>query len=208
MNNFEISEYREGAGRNCQDEFGYWDNDKLLFLVFADGAGGLLDGGSASKELVKAIGKSFGTTGIISYKAELKSMDSMIAVGETTGIVVSLNDKLVNGASVGDSKAMILINDEFIELTANQNRKPLIGSGYSNPVEFSASYNGELIIIGTDGFWNYCKLESILPVIYFTDFAILAKKLSDLCRLNSGKLNDDIAILCIRKRKIRKSINY
>ena len=58
-----------------------------------------------------------------------REMVAIGAFGETTGVVVVLSDSGVFGASVGDAGAFIISKTGLENLTANQIRKPFLGSG-------------------------------------------------------------------------------
>jgi len=56
--------------------------------------------------------------------------------GETTAVVVDVRTIGIAGASVGDSRAVIVKDGTISELTANQKRKPFIGTGMAEPIGF------------------------------------------------------------------------
>ena len=74
--------------------------------------------------------------------------------GETTAVVVDVRTIGIAGASVGDSRAVIVKDGTISELTANQKRKPLIGTGMAEPIGFVCPPLDGLLLLGTDGFFN------------------------------------------------------
>lgn len=106
----------------------------------------------------------------------------------------------IAGASVGDSRAVIVNDGTISELTANQKRKPLIGSGMAEPIGFICPPLDGLLLLGTDGFFNYAKPNAILASIAKSDFQTLPRKCIEMVRLPSGEYWDDVGIVAVRNR--------
>lgn len=103
----------------------------------------------------------------------------------------------VHGASVGDSEAWCRRDGEWMELTTDQRRKPLIGSGRAAPASFtSAGVNA--LFIASDGLVKYAKWHEIIARLE-ADGAELPRQLVDAARLPSGSLQDDLSIIWARK---------
>ena len=68
----------------------------------------------------------------------------------------------IAGASVGDSQAWMIDEGEIVSLTAEQNRKPLLGSGQAIPVGFNQPPLHGILVAGTDGFFDYAKRDDII----------------------------------------------
>ncbi len=93
-----------------------------------------------------------------------------------------------------------LKNGTIFELTANQKRKPLIGTGMAEPIGFVCPRLDGLLLLGTDGFFNYAKPNAILTSISKSDFQTLPRKCIDMVRLPSGDYWDDVGIIAVRHR--------
>lgn len=106
----------------------------------------------------------------------------------------------IAGASVGDSRAVIVKDGVISELTANQKRKPLLGTGMAEPIGFVGPPLEGLLLVGTDGFFNYAKPAAILATIAKSDFQTLPRKCIDMVRLPSGDYWDDIGVIAVRHR--------
>ncbi len=116
----------------------------------------------------------------------LRQIDYRVGVGESTGVVLAVSPDGIYGASVGDSEAWLIHGGELIDLTRDQVRKPLLGSGASEPVGFSRdSYRG-MLIVATDGFCKNVNRETLFREILWIDFSILPRKLVEMVRLPSG----------------------
>jgi len=131
----------------------------------------------------------------------LRQTDQRISDGESTCIVVARSDNGLVGASVGDSRAWLLGSSGLMDLTRDQQRKPLLGSGETRPVGFRHPPTNDLLLVCTDGFCDYIKREALVKEVLWIDFAILARKLVEMVRLPSGELWDDIGIVACRPRR-------
>jgi serine/threonine protein phosphatase PrpC len=105
-------------------------------LVLADGAGGT-SGGAAAADAVVARASVSSPDCASDCVHVLETVDRALAeLGQTTAILVVVSDGRVFGASVGDSAAWLLDCSGTLDLTENQNRKPLLGSGRAKPAPF------------------------------------------------------------------------
>lgn len=129
-----------------------------------------------------------------------RQIDCRIGDGQTTAAVVDVRMFGIAGASVGDSRAVIVKDGAISELTANQKRKPLLGTGMAEPIGFVGPPLEGLLLVGTDGFFNYAKPAAILATIAKSDFQTLPRKCIDMVRLPSGDYWDDIGVIAVRHR--------
>ncbi|WAS96234.1 hypothetical protein [Nannocystis punicea] len=132
----------------------------------------------------------------------MRRTDGELPVGETTAVVIRVDGDLLVGASVGDSGAVLVdgeAEDGWVELTAGQQRKPLLGSRGASPVGFSSALGGATLLMASDGLWKYAKREAIAAVVRDVEFAAIPRRLLDLVRLRSGALPDDAAIIVARR---------
>ena len=195
--------HRIGQRRICQDAVGVFESGDSAVLIVADGAGGTEDGEFASRSVVDSVRQA--TTqreGEIQWGHVLRQADFSIPSGESTACVVELTASGLRGSSVGDSRIGFVVGDELVFPSDGQQRKPLLGSGAAVPYEFSSHWDGGVVIVGSDGFWNYVRIERLLAELRFIEFPLLAKTLCEMVRLPSGDLSDDVAVVCARRRKI------
>jgi PPM family protein phosphatase len=110
--------------------------------------------------------------------------------------VVEITGNIIIGASVGDSEAWSFRPGGREQLTAHQQRKPLIGSGRATPVPFAASWPpGAVLVIASDGLFKYSSIERLAMA---TTSGASPAHLVDLVRLKSGCLQDDVAVVLPR----------
>ncbi|MEM9069852.1 MAG: hypothetical protein AAGE52_15170 [Myxococcota bacterium] len=185
---------RGGLGIDLPEETPVAGDDRVhvamgdaLQVALADGAGGSSGGAEAATRAVETVGDA----------AALRALDHSIASsfgGRCTAIWLTLSRSgIVHGLSVGDSEAWCQRGDDWRELTENQQRKPLVGSGKARPVEFAAA--ADLVLVASDGLTRYAKdIRGILSR------PNAAWNLVGAARLPSGGLQDDIAIVLVRRR--------
>lgn len=177
----------------------------VLVLIVADGAGGMGGGAEAAQFVVEGIKKGIDSVvmnpkGLADFLTSLdQEMFAKGAYGETTGVVIALSEDEIIGASVGDSGALIFSKTGTRNLTANQVRKPLLGSGRAFPVGFTCGKLDGTLLVASDGLLKYASQEKIAATIATVDFDDAANKLVDLVRYQSGSLPDDISILLARQ---------
>ena len=103
------------------------------------------------------------------------------------------------GASVGDSGAWLVSDSEVTDLTADQVRKPLLGSGVARPCAFDCEYAGQAVLVATDGLFDYASRSAVVNplrgALRSRDFGPAAPALIDAARLPNGELQDDIAVV-------------
>jgi len=192
-----------GYRRVCQDAVGIFERSENMVLVVADGAGGIEDGEVAARAVVNTVRQACSAgTDPLDWVQVLKDADHSISSGQSTACVVELTRDTMRGASVGDSQLAALVGDDLIFPSDGQIRKPLLGTGEALPIPFSASWDGGLIIVGSDGFWNYVRMDRLIASLHVIDFPVLAKTLAEMVRLPSGGLADDVSVICARRRKV------
>jgi PPM family protein phosphatase len=130
---FATQAYRE----RCEDRVAVFATESRTVIVVADGAGGTGAGESAAGIVVREVEAEYlNIHSATEWSAFLRQVDCRIGDGETTAVVVNIRPFGIAGASVGDSRAIVVSNGDIVELTCNQHRKPLLGSGLAEPVEF------------------------------------------------------------------------
>ena len=193
------------GGNELQDRAEcFWCGSNLV-LVVADGAGGMSGGAEAAQFIVEGVKKRIGSValnpqGLTELLISLdREMSAIGAFGESTCVVVVLSESGVMGTSVGDSGAFIFSKNGLDNLTANQVRKPFVGSGRAMPVSFTRRSLEGTLLLASDGLLKYTSQEKIAATILAADLNSAAIKLIELVRYQSGALPDDVSVLLGRK---------
>jgi len=101
------------------------------------------------------------------------------------------------GASAGDCGAW-LIHEGLDDLTDQQVRKPLVGSGSAMPVPFRKSIGSGTLLLASDGLFKYVRQKDITNLSLREDLDAAAQELTELPRLRSGEIPDDVAVILCR----------
>jgi serine/threonine protein phosphatase PrpC len=210
MTDFETTSITVPYQQRCADRVKVIEVDEDVVIVVADGAGGSGGGEQAAETVIREVTAAASMEhDADSWCNLLGQIDYRIGFGESTCVVVARSSKRIVGASVGDSRAWLVESEDLIDLTRNQSRKPLLGSGEAKPVAFTHPPSLGLLLVCTDGFCNYVRRETLLREILWIDFAVLARKLVEMVRLPSGELWDDVGIVaCKPKRAARNRTRY
>jgi serine/threonine protein phosphatase PrpC len=183
------------AGRIGEDRAAVFPITGGHLVVVADGAGGT-SGGAASADAVLSKAGAFVPMSVTDCVQFLTDLDVRLrAIGQTTAVVASVANGHVIGASVGDSGAWVLSPSDLVDLTEEQNRKPLLGSGLAKPVGFGPCSVSGRLLVASDGLFNYVALERIRELATTLPLASTASALVDAARLPSGVLRDDVAVI-------------
>jgi len=198
----ETSECVRGGRKVCQDAAAVFARPASAVLVVADGAGGMADGEVASRHVITEIRRACnGPEPLIDWLQVLGQIDHGMPGGQSTACVVEVHAGGLRGASVGDSAVGMLVGDDLVFPSAGQQRKPLLGSGEAVVTPFATPWDGRLLILGSDGFWDRVRPARVVAEHSFIDFAVLATALVEMVRLPSGDLVDDTAVLCARRKR-------
>jgi PPM family protein phosphatase len=201
MSLFETATITEAYQRRCEDRVAVFEDTDRVVLVVADGAGGMSQGDQAAEAVIREVKTAYPrTSSREAWASLLAQIDGRIGAGESTAVVVDVSLSGICGASVGDSQAWLIKDGEIAIFTAQQNRKPLLGSGRSSPVGFSASALDGILLVATDGFCNYVKRPDVIKTVSQSKFAELPRKLLEMVRPKSGPLWDDVGIAVCRMR--------
>lgn len=201
MSPFETVSSTQANRDHCEDRVAVFAHEARTVIVVADGAGGTGAGAAAALAVIREIESEYmNIHSANEWASFLCQVDCRVGDGETTAVVVDVRTIGIAGASVGDSRAVIVNDGEISELTSNQKRKPLIGSGMAEPVGFVCPPLDGLVLLGTDGFFDYAKPNAILATIAQSDFHTLPRKCIEMVRLPSGDYWDDVSIVAVRHR--------
>jgi hypothetical protein len=189
-----------------EDHLAVVRRDDACVIVVADGAGGTGSGGAAAAFVCgRAEAAAHSETRTSARWVEhLVASDQALRAsgigGESTVVVVEIGaDGTIRGASVGDSGALAITVDSSVELTGEQHRKPLVGSGRAVPVGFGPVILPGRILIASDGLLAYTAAKDLVARAHAGTLEAVATALVDGVRLRSGRLPDDLAlVLCER----------
>jgi len=195
-----------GHGRvECQDRLVLLLTDGGFVLAVADGVGGQT-GGRAAADAVMAAAEAAAAAGPpmqrgFGLQEQLFELDHALhadpAIGLTTAIFAGSDGARIHGASVGDSRALLVSAQGWTELTAHQRRNPKLGDGTATPVAFAAAWGSETLIAGTDGLFGVIPDETIASLARLPSLSEAADKLAAAARRRS--IQDDLSLLLIRK---------
>jgi PPM family protein phosphatase len=193
----EVSSLVESAGSVGQDRLLVRPFRDGQLLVLADGAGGT-SGGADAADAVIAFARTLDAPSETDWPSILKDMDRLIAgytrPGETTAILAYLASDRPVGASVGDSEAWGVSEDQVTDLTGAQRRKPLLGSGRAIPVGFGPAPRTKRVLIASDGLFKYAPADTIRRLSLLPPHEAV-RALIDAARMPNGKLQDDVAVI-------------
>ncbi len=206
MARFETAYLTEPYRERCEDRVAVFPREDRTVIVVADGAGGVGYGDLAAETVIREVGNDhLDITTAEAWETELRQIDLRIGVGESTAVIADLRSDAIVGASVGDSRAWIVSDGEIVDLTVNQIRKPLLGSGDARPTRFSHGPLNGTLIVATDGFCNYVKRDRLTSMVAQADFFEIPRRCVELVRLPSGDLWDDIGIVACRVPRPRRT---
>lgn len=185
-----------------QDRVDVFRDGERTLLALADGAGGMSGAAQAAELIIQQTREHKSSLRNASdCESLLHNIDRLISddprAGESTGIVLIIDETHIFGASVGDSEAWLFSGDNKFHLTKGQFRKPFLGSGESLAVNFSTSKSPGILIVASDGLWKYTSYEKVAAEIQKGLSPNLPEQLVSLVRLRSGALQDDVAIAII-----------
>ncbi len=185
-----------------------FDCGRVTVGVVADGAGGTSGGASAAEQVIAAVERAIAEDRGLMREASWTQVLLEVGValetagaGQTTAVVAATSDRLVVGASVGDSGALLISPGGALELTAGQARKPLLGSGLPRATAWSHPIGPrDALLLATDGVLKYAPEEALHTMA--RDSALSATdrcaRMIDAARLPGGGLQDDAGLVYFR----------
>ncbi len=201
MTSFETSQLVEAYRERCEDRIDVITDGNRTLIVVADGAGGTGDGHIAAESVIRETKANYAAiSSSTGWSQFLSQLDFRVPAGETTALIVDIHHDRILGASVGDSCAWLIDGPDITDLTRTQVRKPLLGSHRAKPAPFWHGPLNGILLVGSDGFFDYAKRDQITPLIGRTDFFAVPRACIDMVRLPSGDLWDDTAIVACRVR--------
>ncbi|MDB4778104.1 protein phosphatase 2C family protein [bacterium] len=187
----------------CEDRVAVFGGEDRTVIVVADGAGGVGSGEIAAETVINEVASGYKTVRSGNeWAGFLHQIDCRISLGESTAVVVDIRPYGIAGASVGDSQAWMIADGQIEDLTKEQVRKPLLGSGTARPVAFTYSGLAGSLIVATDVFFNYAKRDQVIRLVSETNFYEVGRRCLEMVRLPSGELWDDVGIVVARHKPI------
>jgi serine/threonine protein phosphatase PrpC len=190
-------------------ESGGTDQDRVLvlpiedglLLAVCDGAGGWGDGARAAELVIDGL-RSLGDRAQPQWDRILRELDRELAqanLGEAAVTVVQASERQLRGASLGDCAAFVLGGGRLDEVTRDQHRKPLLGSGEARVVAFErASWQGR-VLLASDGIAKYVPRDDLAALAGAGSVSEAIAALAKRARLPSGVLPDDLALVLCEK---------
>ncbi|MCS4089701.1 SpoIIE family protein phosphatase [Rhizobium sp. BK176] len=182
------------------------EQDGEVSILLADGATGFGFGHVAAQALSDYFQSSYESQAT-SRKAKRFLIDADEAVrqacageaegADTTGIVLSLLNGRIEGASAGDSQAIVFGSSTY-QLTGKQRRKPRIGNGAYAEDFTGRIAPGDVMVVASDGLWNRVKLDHVSKaVLTASGLDQAVAKLLSMARTSAGKFDDDVSVVCV-----------
>lgn len=184
-------------------------DEHLLICLLADGQGGQPGGKEAAQIALEtawreAIAQSpeklkdrITWCEIIAAADEAVCEDEM--AGFTTLIALCSTPNQIYGAAVGDSMALLVKPQDFINLTIRQRKNPPVGSSaaFPSPFEFDVQSNEKLLIMSY-GVWRYMSQDNLAQAARNETGQDLIKTLRLMqTNQNRGNLPDDFSVIMI-----------
>ncbi|MBI1177472.1 SpoIIE family protein phosphatase [bacterium] len=201
---FEVVHRIESAGDILEDRVAIDRDESDVMVVLADGAGGMSGGADAADVAANAARAQLRTVGFNSdsFVEMLSRLDKDLSdnrgTGETTIIAIRISASKLVGASVGDSGAWLISDEGIDDLSSGQVRKPLLGSGATNPVGFERTGLTGRLLVASDGLFKYASRGKIADIVRTNEAGVALDLLMALVRYPSGALPDDVSLVLVK----------
>jgi serine/threonine protein phosphatase PrpC len=173
-----------------------------VLIAVADGAGGVSGGAAAADAACRVVSSADWTAWLCYLDRDMvarRARRKTATMGLAAVVALEVANGIVRGASVGDCEAWVFAPGGVWDLTSAQVRKPLLGEGVAEPVDFEGPLPGAgTLVVATDGLWKYTTTARMATAVALHSVDDTPAALVDLVRLPNGKLQDDIAIVVAR----------
>ena len=196
----------EASGSRNQDRAEVIQLGVDHLIVLADGAGGMGGGAQAAEAVVSELShlrpspQEFRDP--LFWNRQLERLDMLLlrdkSAGETTAVIVAVTHDTLVGASCGDSAAHLFGVAAALELTEEQWRKPLLGSGAARCQPFGPTKFTGTLLVCSDGLTCYAPWPSIGQAAVASGVDSAARALTELSQLRSGAFPDDTTAVVMR----------
>ena len=206
MTRYETAHLSVAYRNRNEDRCAVIQDEGRTLIVVADGAGGSGCGEQAAERVIAEVQANYHAVATAAdWERQLTQIDCRIGAGEAAAVVVDIRPSGICGVSVGDSVAWLWQEGELHDLTKNQIRKPLLGSGEARPRGFEHTALEGLLLVATDGLSNYLKRDVLTRTISQSDFYEIPRRLIELVRLPSGEYWDDTTVVVCRVKPQRRA---
>ncbi|MEM7131151.1 MAG: protein phosphatase 2C domain-containing protein [Chloroflexota bacterium] len=202
-----------GGGSTNEDAYlvkEHPQDSSMLIVALADGQGGR-PGGKAGAETACQAAVETAISYSVRQLTRPKTWSKIVEIsdkavyerpeaGLTTLVALCVTDRIVCGASNGDSAAILLnVRDQYHELTSSQFKNPPVGSGQAQAAPFREQLvDPWLILLMSDGLWKYAGWSSISSIIKTRQGTELMNALQNEIRLNIGPFRDDTTAVLVQ----------
>lgn len=197
----EIEVYTDSPGIN-QDRYVATPVPRGALVIVCDGAGGIRGGARAAECVTREIVIRAEHFDLSELERCMLTVDSVLqnerVYGETTCVALWVTSQEIYGVSTGDSEAWWVGDDAAVELTAKQSRSRL-GTGISCVAAFRRLREGGRVVVGSDGLFAFAARERWLRVAREAPAGEVARRLVDVARLPSGRLQDDATVVVVSR---------
>lgn len=200
--------FTEAGGHEQNEDAFDWkpiEGDGIIAFL-ADGQGGRANGGPAAR-LACSEGIKDAENASIESLQDLRHWASWLGTinrtvtdaegtGYTTFIGLCINENQVVGVASGDSMALLVTNDEMVDLTAKQHRNPPVGSGMAvgMPFEMTLKTPWKLLMM-SDGAWKYIGTHWIVEMARQASGSTLLEQMQQAARMpGNGRFQDDLTV--------------
>lgn len=193
-------------GAKSRDAAAVWERGDSLVVLVADGGGGLRDGTAASASLMAIVRTAVDDPAFVVGKVQswldlFHAADTGLAsnvAGETTAVLIVLGPDGLLGISIGDSEAWVITPGGIDNLTIGQHTRHRLGNQQGSLVIFERSALTGVLVLASDGLFKYASMPIIAGLVRDCTVTHAAERLIELVRQRSGKVSEDVAVVCIR----------
>lgn len=193
--------------RPCDDRAGFLKFPEFSVFYLADGATGVGYGGKAAEAFCDSLTETgpeafLDSSSCVStlFQSDMAVYTAVSGNGDTTGIVFATDGVRFWGGFAGDSQIVHFSGETETEITSRQFAKPRFGSGaFPGPFE-SMVGSGDVILIGSDGLWDFTYGDSVKDIVRSSrDASEITSRLPALIRSeNGGILPDDFSCVALK----------
>ncbi len=179
-----------------QDRVSIVENDEDILIILSDGAGGTSGGTEAAEFTVNNLLISNAQNPVDTLRDLDESIFTNPKTGEATVVYLRISEGKISGASIGDSEAWLIQGEKIVDITENQHRKPLLGTGRAIVKGFHDIPFVGTLIVASDGLTKYVPISKIISTITDNNnLDVCCIKLIELVRYKSGILSDDTTVI-------------